>query len=74
MLKLAELGGLNDAGQGAATATKNPGADQPPEGAEARLGEAGLEGQQEGNKGFDQQAGQCGVLLSFIYRDEREEV
>jgi hypothetical protein len=70
VLKLGELSGLNDAGQGATAGTQDPGADQPPEGAEAGLGKAGLEGLEERSKGPYQQIGQ-GRDLSFIYIYER---
>ena len=57
VFELGELRGLNDARKGAAAGTQDPGADQSPEGAEAGLGKAGLEGQQEGSKGLRQEIG-----------------
>ena len=48
VFELGELGGLNDAGEGTAAGTEDPGASQGPEGGEAGPGEAGLEGEQEG--------------------------
>src|SRR5712691_1530477 len=66
VLQLGELRGLNDAGQGAPAGTQDPGADQPPEGTEARLCKAGLEGLQEGSKGAHQQIGHGRTSLSLM--------
>jgi len=53
VFELGQLGGLNDAGEGTAAGTEDPGASQGPEGVEAGPGEAGLEGEQEGSEGTD---------------------
>jgi hypothetical protein len=53
MFELGKLGGLNDAGEGTAARTEDPGTGQGPEGDEAGTGEAGLEGEQEWSKGTD---------------------
>jgi len=57
VFELGELGGLNDAGEGTAAGTEDPGAGQSPEGGETGLREAGLEGEQEWSKGADQEMG-----------------
>jgi hypothetical protein len=62
-----QLGGLDDAGQGAAAGTEDPGAGQGPEGGEAGLGKAGLKGEQYGGQGTDQEMGHQGSL-SFIIK------
>jgi len=53
VFELGELGGLNDAGEGTAAGTEDPGAGQSPEGGESGPSEAGLEREQEGSKGMD---------------------
>jgi hypothetical protein len=53
VFELGELGGLDNAGQGTAPGTEDPGASQSPEGIEAGASEAGLEGEQEWSKGTD---------------------
>jgi hypothetical protein len=53
VFELGQLGGLNDAGEGAAAGTEDPGAGQSPEGGETGAREAGLEGKQEGSEGAD---------------------
>jgi len=53
VFELGQLSGLNDAGEGTAARTEDPGAGQGPEGGEAGTGEAGLESEQEGSKGTD---------------------
>jgi hypothetical protein len=53
VFELGKLGGLNNASQGPAPGTENPGAGQNPEGIEARPSEAGLEGEKEWSKGTD---------------------
>jgi hypothetical protein len=65
MFETAQLGGLNDAGEGAAAGAKNPGAGEGPEGAETGLGKAGLKGEQKGRKGTEQEIGHQGSS-SFI--------
>jgi hypothetical protein len=70
-LELGQLGGLDDAGQGATTRTEDPGTDQTPEGAEAGLGKIGLESLEEWIEGLDQQ-GRHRNGLSFINIYERQ--
>ena len=53
VFELGELGGLNDAGEGTAAGTEDPGAGQSPEGGETGPSETGLEGEQEGSQGTD---------------------
>jgi hypothetical protein len=53
VLEVGELCGEDDAGQGAAAGTENPGAGQSPKGMEARLSETGLKSEQEWSKGAD---------------------
>src|SRR5208283_5100183 len=72
VLELGELSALNDAGQGATAGTQDPGTDQPPEGAEARLGKAGLEGLEERSKGPYQQIGHGVTSLSSIFMKDKE--
>src|SRR5712692_11330768 len=67
VLELGQLGGLNNAGQGTASGTEDPGAGQGPEGIKAGPSEAGLEGEQEWSKGTDQEIGHEGAL-SFIFK------
>lgn len=55
VFELGELDGLNDASQGTAAGTEDPGAGQGPEGGETGPSEAGLESEQEGSKGADQE-------------------
>ena len=54
---LAELGGLDDAGEGATAGAQDPGTAQAPKGVEAGLGKAGLEGGQQLGEGVHQQMG-----------------
>ncbi len=68
VFELGELGGLNDAGEGTAARTEDPGAGQGPEGGEAGPSEAGLEGEQERSKGTDQEIGHGAASLSFIFK------
>src|SRR5882762_184599 len=72
VLQLGELRGLNDAGQGASAGTQDPGADQSPEGTEARLCKAGLEGLEERSKGPHQQIGHGMTSLSLILMKDTE--
>src|SRR5260370_37103754 len=72
VLQLGELRGLNDAGQGAPAGTQDPGADQSPEGTEARLCKAGLEGLEERSKGAHQQIGHGMISLSLILLKDAE--
>jgi hypothetical protein len=65
VFELGELGGLNNAGQGTAAGTEDPGAGQGPEGIKAGASEAGLEGEQEWSKGTDQEIGH--EEASFIF-------
>jgi hypothetical protein len=67
VLDLGELRGLDDAGEGAAAGTEDPGAGQSPKGMEARLSEARLKSEQEWSKGTDQEIGHQ-VSLSFIIK------
>jgi hypothetical protein len=53
VFEVGQLRGLDDAGQGTAAGTEDPGARQGPEGMEAGLGEAGLKSEQEWSKGTD---------------------
>jgi hypothetical protein len=53
VFELGQLRGLNDASQGTAAGTEDPGAGQGPEGGETGPCEAGLEGEQEGSEGTD---------------------
>ena len=67
VFELGKLGGLNDAGEGTASGTEDPGAGQSPEGGEGGPRETGLEGEQEGSKGTDQEIGHAAASLSFIF-------
>jgi hypothetical protein len=69
VFELGELGGLNDAGEGTAAGTEDPGAGQGPEGGEAGPREAGLEGEQEWSKGMDQEIGHAAASSSFIFKE-----
>jgi hypothetical protein len=53
VFEFGELGGLNDAGEGTAAGTEDPGAGESPEGGETGPRETGLEGEQEWSKGTD---------------------
>ena len=55
VFEAAQLAGLNDARERAATGAENPGAGQRPERGETGLGKAGLKGEQEGSKGADEE-------------------
>jgi hypothetical protein len=68
VLEVGQLRRLNDAGQRAAAGTEDPGAGQGPEGMEAGSCEAGLEGEQEGSKGTNQEIGHAAASLSFIIK------
>ncbi|MGB7722511.1 MAG: hypothetical protein WBL65_21605 [Bryobacteraceae bacterium] len=68
VFELVQLCGWNDAGEGAAAGTEDPGAGQGPEGMEARLSEARLKGEQEWGKGADQELRQAEASLSFILK------
>lgn len=65
VLELRQMGGLNDAGQGAAPGTEDPSTSQDPEGTETGPGKAGREGPPQGSKGTDQEMGQEGPRLSL---------
>jgi hypothetical protein len=67
VFEVGELGGLNDAGEGTASGTEDPGAGQGPEGSEAGPSEARLEGKQERGEGTDQEIGHAAASLSFIF-------
>src|SRR6266566_8551169 len=71
MLKVGELARLNNARQGATAGTQDPGADHATEGAEAGLGKAGLEGQEERGKRLDQQVTHRTISLSYIFMKEK---
>jgi len=60
VLELGQIAGLNDAGEGAASGAQDPRTSHGPEGTEAGLGEARLEGEQEWSKGMDQEIGHQG--------------
>ncbi len=53
VFELGELGGLNDASEGTAAGTEDPGAGYGPERGETGAGETGLEGEQEWSEGTD---------------------
>ena len=78
MFETAELGGLDKAGDKAATGAEDPGAGQAPEGEKAGLGKAGLEGGQQLGEGIQQQIGHgeespgSGGMKSFTCTYERE--
>jgi hypothetical protein len=55
VFEAAQTPGLNDACEGAAAGAENPGTGQRPEGGETGRGEAGLEGEQEGSKGAEEE-------------------
>jgi len=73
VFEVGELGGLNDASQGTAAGTEDPGAGQGPEGVETGPSEAGLAGEQERSKGMDQEIGHEGrpYLSSLINERQR---
>jgi hypothetical protein len=68
VFEVGELCGLNNAGEGTAAGTEDPGAGQGPEGGESGPREAGLEGEQEWSKGADQEIGHGAASLSFIFK------
>jgi hypothetical protein len=67
VFEIGELGGLNDAREGAPAGAEDPGAGQGPEGGETGPSEAGLEGEQERSKGTDQEIGHGAASLPFIF-------
>jgi hypothetical protein len=69
VFEIGKLGDLNDASQGTAAGTENPGAGQSPEGSETGPSEAGLEGEQEGSKRTDQEVGHGAASLPFIFNN-----
>ena len=54
VFEVAQLSGLNDAGEGSAAGTEDPAASEGPERGEAGPGKAGLKGEQQGSKGADE--------------------
>jgi len=67
VFEVGELGGLNDAGEGTAAGTEDPGAGQGPKGGETGPSEARLEGEQQWSEGTDQEIGHAAASLSFIF-------
>jgi len=55
VFELGQLRGLDHVGYGTTARTQDTGAGQGPEGGKAGLSKAGLEGEQEGSKGMDQE-------------------
>jgi hypothetical protein len=72
VLELGEVGGLNNAGQGTAPGTEDPGASQSPEGIKAGPSEAGLEGEQEGAKERTKRSGMRGRPYRSSLINERQ--
>ena len=72
VLELNQLRGLDDAGQGAAAGTEDPGTSQRPEGVEAGFGKAGLKGEQEGSKRAEQEVWHRSWLMIFHIFNERK--
>jgi hypothetical protein len=71
VFEAAQLGGLNDARKRTAAGAENPGAGQRLERGEARLGKAGLKGEQEWSKGTKQQIGQFRAPYLSFHINER---
>jgi hypothetical protein len=67
VFEVGKLAGLDDAGEGTAAGTQDPGAGQGPEGSETGPSEARLEGKQERGEGTNQEIGHAAASLSFIF-------